>query len=51
MTLRELLKDRILSCMTEEDLAQNMTSAQELELLSDLDLFELYEDHVMKALL
>ena len=51
MTLRELLIERILFALTEEDLARNMTSASELEQLSDVDLFELYEDHVMKALL
>ena len=51
MTLRELLKDRILSCMTEEDLAGNWCPAAELDSMTDVDLFELYESHVFRELL
>lgn len=51
MTLRELLKDRILTCMTEGDLRENWTSAEELDTMTDVDLFELYESHVFAELL
>ena len=51
MTLRTLLIERVLSCLTEEDLAHHHTSAAELDTLSDIDLFELYETHVFRSLL
>jgi hypothetical protein len=51
MTLREILIDRILGAMTEQELAANYTSAEELETMSDVDLFELYEDYVFSQLL
>jgi hypothetical protein len=51
MTLRTLLIERVLSCLTEEDLAEHYTSAAELDTLSDIDLFELYEQQLFKALL
>jgi hypothetical protein len=51
MTLRELLKDRIVSCMTEQDLSGNWTTAEELDTMTDIDLFELYESHVFAELL
>jgi hypothetical protein len=51
MALRELLIERILGAMTEQDLAANFTSAAELEYMTDVDLFELYENHVFAQLL
>jgi hypothetical protein len=51
MTLRALLIERILFALTEEDLARNMTSAAELEELSDVDLFEIYENAIFEELL
>jgi hypothetical protein len=51
MALRELLIERILGAMTEQDLAASFTTAAELEYLTDVDLFELYEDHVFAKLL
>lgn len=51
MNLRELLKDRILSTMTEQDLAGIWTSAEDLDTITDIDLFELYESHVFAELL
>jgi len=51
MTLKELLIERILGALTEQDLAANFTSAEELKDMSDVDLFELYESHVFGSLL
>ena len=51
MTLRTLLIERVLSCLTERDLAQHHTSAAELDTLSDIDLFELYEQQLFEKLL
>ena len=51
MTLRTLLIERVLSCLTEQDLAEHHTSAAELDTLSDIDLFELYEQQVFEKLL
>jgi hypothetical protein len=51
MTLRELLIERILGAMTEQDLAGCWTSAAELADMTDVDLFELYESHVFGSLL
>jgi len=51
MTLRELLIERILGVMTEQELSANYTSAEELTSMSDVDLFELYEDYVFSQLL
>jgi len=51
MTLRTLLIERVLGAMTEQDLAQHHTSAAELDTLSDIDLFELYEQQVFEKLL
>jgi hypothetical protein len=51
MTLRTLLIERILSCLSEGDLALHHTSAAELDTLSDIDLFELYEQQLFKELL
>lgn len=49
--LRDVLIQRILGALTEQDLAQRFVSAEELEYMTDLDLFELYEDAVFSALL
>jgi hypothetical protein len=50
-TLHDLLVDRILGVMTEQELADNYTSADELQTMSDIDLFELYEDYIFSQLL
>ena len=45
MTLREMMIERILFAATEEDLwKMYQTTEAELESLTDLDLFELYEN-------
>jgi len=51
MTLRELLIERILGALTEQDLETRLLSAEDLRDLSDVDLFELYEDAVFEKLL
>lgn len=48
MTLRELIIGRILFAVTDAELQQQYnTTEDELENLSDLDLFELYEEVVL----
>lgn len=45
MTLREMMIERILFAATEEDLwKMYQTNVSELSTLTDLDLFELYEN-------
>jgi hypothetical protein len=51
MTLRELLIERILGAMTEQDLAAQWATAADLKDMTDIDLFELYETHVFRSLL
>lgn len=51
MTLRELIIERILFAMTEQELLQHQLTADELSTLSDVDLFELYEEHLFQGLL
>jgi hypothetical protein len=51
MTLRELLIERIQGAFTEEDLQTRMLTIEDLTDLSDVDLFELYEDVLFEKLL
>jgi hypothetical protein len=51
MTLRELLIERILFALTEGDLETRMLTTEGLNDLSDVDLFELYEDCLFEQLL
>jgi hypothetical protein len=51
MNLRELLIERILFAMTEAELLEHQLTADQLEDLADVDLFELYEEHVFQGLL
>ena len=48
MNLRELIIDRVLFTVTEEELHRRFqTTEDELSEMSDLDLFELYEETVI----
>lgn len=45
MTLRQLLIERIMFILTEEELAERyLTTDEELAIISDSDLLEIYED-------
>lgn len=47
MKLREIIKERILYAVTEEELAEEFyITGNDIDQLSDIDLFELYEDVV-----
>lgn len=51
MTLREMIVERILYCVTEKDLNDTfMVTVDELPTLSDVDLMELYDDVMMETM-
>lgn len=51
MTLREMITERILFCVTEKELNETfMVTVDELTNLSDVDLMELYDDVMMETL-
>ena len=48
MTLREMMIERIMMCVTEEDLAEiYMTTETDLKEMSDEDLLDLYDEFAM----